>query len=92
MMNNIKLSYKKKTSNKYTFLTEVNGKIIGDRVYTGTPEDHKLFSGFVDYMQERIEEELKQSKDFTFHSLKEFRAWANASVQQDYLDYLDSQL
>jgi len=91
-MTNIKLSYTKKTSNKFTFLTEVDGKVLGDRVYTGTPEDHKLFSGFVDYMQDRIDEELKQDPGFTFHTLKDFRAWANASVQQDYLDYLDSQL
>ena len=35
-MNTIKLSYTKKTSNKYGFITEVNGKVIGDKEYTGT--------------------------------------------------------
>ena len=89
-MNTIKLSYTKKTSNKYTFLTEVNGKIIGDRDYTGTKEDHELYSEFVDYMQKLIDKELVDNPKFTFKNVDEFRAWANSSVQRSFVDYLDN--
>ena len=90
-MNTIKLSYTKKTSNKYSFITEINGKVIGDRDYTGTKEDHKLYSEFVDYMQMLIDKELVHNPNFTFKNVDEFRAWANSSVQRSYLEYIDSQ-
>ena len=88
-MNTIKLSYIKKTSNKYTFLTEVNGKVIGDRDYAGTKSDHELFAGFVDYMQKLIDKELVDNPNFTFKNVDEFRAWANSSVQRSFVAYLD---
>ena len=90
-MNTIKLTYTKKTSNKYTFLTIVNGKTIGDRDYTGTKEDHELYAGFVDYMQKLIDKELVDNPNFTFKNVDEFRTWANSSVQRSYLEYVDSQ-
>ena len=89
-MNTIKLAYTKKTSNKYTFLTEVNGKVIGDKEYTGTLEDHKLYSEFVDYMQKLIDKELRDNPKFTFKNVDEFRAWANSSVQRSFVAYLDN--
>lgn len=90
-MTDIKLSYKKKTSNKYSFITEINGKVIGDRDYVGTKEDHELYSEFVDYMQMLINKELVDNPNFTFKNVDEFRAWANSSVQRSYLEYIDSQ-
>lgn len=90
-MNAIKLSYTKKTSNKYSFITEVNGKVIGNRDYVGTLEDHELYAGFVDYMQKLIDKELVDNPKFTFKNVDEFRAWANSSVQRSYLEYIDSQ-
>lgn len=89
-MNTIKLSYTKKTSNKYTFLTEVNGKVIGDRDYAGTKSDHELFAGFVDYMQKLIDNELVDNPNFTFKNVDEFRTWANSSVQRSFVAYLDN--
>ena len=89
-MNTIKLTYTKKTSNKYTLLTEVNGKVIGDRDYTGTKEDHELYSEFVDYMQKLIDKELVDNPKFTFKNVDEFRAWANSSVQRSFVAYLDN--
>ena len=89
-MNTIKLTYTKKTSNKYTFLTEVNGKVIGDRDYVGTLEDHKLYSEFVDYMQKLIDKELRDNPKFTFKNVDEFRAWANSSIQRSFVAYLDN--
>ena len=89
-MNTIKLTYTKKTSNKYTFLTIVNGKTIGDRDYTGTKEDHKLYSEFVDYMQKLIDKELRDNPKFTFKNVDEFRAWANSSIQRSFVAYLDN--
>lgn len=89
-MNTIKLTYNKKTSNKYTFLTEVNGKVIGNRDYVGTSEDHELYSEFVDYMQKLIDKELVDNPKFTFKNVDEFRAWANSSVQRSFVAYLDN--
>ena len=89
-MNTIKLSYTKKTSNKYSFITEVNGKIIGDKEYTGTLEDHKVYSEFVDYMQKLIDKELRDNPKFTFKNVDEFRTWANSSVQHSFIAYLDN--
>ena len=89
-MNTIKLTYTKKTSNKYTLLTVVNGKTIGDRDYTGTKEDHELYSEFVDYMQKLIDKELVDNPNFTFKNVDEFRAWANSSVQRSFVAYLDN--
>ena len=89
-MNTIKLSYTKKTSNKYSFITEVNGKVIGDKEYIGTLEDHKLYSEFVDYMQKLIDKELVDNPNFTFKNVDEFRAWANSSVQHNFIAYLDN--
>ena len=89
-MNTIKLTYTKKTSNKYTFLTEVNGRVIGNRDYVGTKEDHELFAGFVDYMQKLIDKELVNNPKFTFKNVDEFRAWANSSVQRSFVTYLDN--
>lgn len=89
-MNTIKLSYIKKTSNKYSFITEVNGKTIGDRDYTGTKSDHELYSEFVDYMQKLIDKELVDNPKFTFKNVDEFRAWANSSVQRSFVAYLDN--
>ena len=90
-MNTIKLTYTKKTSNKYSFITEINGKVIGERDYVGTLEDHELYSEFVDYMQKLIDKELADNPNFTFKNVDEFRAWANSSVQRSYLEYIDSQ-
>ena len=89
-MTDIKLTYTKKTSNKYTFLTIVNGKTIGDRDYVGTLEDHELYSEFVDYMQTLINKELVDNPNFTFKNVDEFRAWANSSVQRSFVAYLDN--
>ena len=90
-MTDIKLTYNKKTSNKYNFLTKVDGRVIGDRDYTGTLEDHKLYSEFIDYMQMLINKELVDNPNFTFKNVDEFRTWANSSVQHSYLEYVDSQ-
>lgn len=90
-MNKIKLIYTKKTSNKYTLLTKVNGEVIGDRDYSGAKEDHKLYGAFVEYLQMRIEKELEDNPEFTFKNVDEFRAYANSSVQREFLAYLDSQ-
>ena len=89
-MNTIKLSYTKKTSNKYSFITEINGKVIGDRYYVGTKSDHELYAGFVDYMQMLIDKELRDNPNFTFKNVDEFRAWANSSVQRSFVAYLDN--
>lgn len=89
-MTDIKLTYTKKTSNKYNFLTVVNGKTIGDRDYSGTKEDHELYAGFVDFMNNLIQQELADNPNFTFNNVDEFRAWANSSVQKQYIDYLNS--
>ena len=89
-MNTIKLTYTKKTSNKYSFITEVNGKIIGDRDYTGSKSDHKLYSEFVKYMQKLIDKELVDNPKFTFKNVDEFRTWANSSVQHSFIAYLDN--
>ena len=89
-MNTIELSYIKKTSNKYTFFTKVNGTVIGDRDYAATEEDHKLYAGLVDFMNNLIQQELKENPNFTFKNVDEFRAWANSSVQKQYIDYLNS--
>ena len=90
-MTDIKLTYNKRTSNRYVFLTKVNGKVIGERDYTGTKEDHELYAGFVEYMQMLIDKELVDNPNFTFKNVDEFRAWANSSVQRSYLEYIDSQ-
>ena len=89
-MNTIKLTYTKKTSNKYTFLTIVNGKVIGNRDYVGTLEDHELYAEFVDYMQKLIDKELVHNPNFTFKNVDEFRAWANSSIQRSFVAYLDN--
>ena len=89
-MNTIKLTYTKKTSNKYSFITEVNGKVIGDRDYVGTKSDHELYSEFVDYMQKLIDKELVDNPRFTFKNVDEFRRWANSSVQRSFVAYLDN--
>lgn len=90
-MNKITLTYIKKTSNKYTLLTNVNGEIIGDRDYTGTKQDHELYSKFVEYLQIQINKELEENPEFIFKNIDEFRAYANSSVQREFLAYLDSQ-
>ena len=89
-MTDIKLTYTKKTSNKYSFITEVNGRVIGDRDYVGTKEDHELYSEFVDYMQKLIDKELVDNPNFTFKNVDEFRAWANSSIQRSFVAYLDN--
>ena len=89
-MNTIKLTYTKKTSNKYSFITEVNGRVIGNRDYAGTKSDHELYAGFVDYMQKLIDNELVDNPSFTFKNVDEFRAWANSSVQRSFVAYLDN--
>ena len=89
-MTDIKLTYIKKTSNKYSFITEINGKVIGNRDYTGTKEDHELYGEFVDYMQKLIDKELVDNPNFTFKNVDEFRAWANSSVQRSFVAYLDN--
>ena len=89
-MTDIKLTYTKKTSNKYSFITEINGRVIGERDYVGTLEDHELYSEFVDYMQKLIDKELVDNPNFTFKNVDEFRAWANSSVQRSFVAYLDN--
>ena len=39
----------------------------------------------------RINKELEDNPEFTFKNVDEFRAYANSSVQREFLAYLDSQ-
>ena len=88
-MTNIKLTYTKKTLNKYVLTIKDGEKEISVRTYTGTPEDHELYSGFVDFMNDKLITE-QQNKDFSIKNVDDFRAWANSSLQRSYLEYIDS--
>ena len=88
-MTDIKLTYTKKSPNKYQLLIKNGNKEISNRIYTATPEDHELYSGFVKYLNEQLVIE-QETSNFSIDNVDEFRAWANSTMQRNYLNYIDS--
>ena len=92
-MNNILVTFKKNKYNKYTFKLEQNGKTLYKKEYVAgkTYDDTDLianqadaYSAFVDYIQDRINAELKYNRNFKFDNLEQFKKFAGAKLQKEF--------
>ena len=92
-MNNILVTFKKNNSNKYTFKAEQNGKLLYKKQYVAGRkyEDSDLvanqadaFSAFADYVQDRINAELKVNPNFIFDNMEQLKKFMGAKLQKEF--------
>ena len=92
-MNNISVTFKKNKNNKYLFKAEQNGKILYKKEYVAGKDyddsdsvDNQAhsFSAFVDYIQDRIDAELKADPNFKFDGLEQFKKFIGAKLQKEF--------
>lgn len=92
-MNKISVTFSKNKYNKYTFEVKQNGKnlykkdYVADKTYTDTdmvPNQAVAFHGFVDYIQDRVNFELKRDPEFKFDDLEQFKKFAGAKLQKEF--------
>lgn len=92
-MNNISVTFKKNKYNKYIFKVQQNGKTLYKKEYVAGKkyDDTDLvanqadaYSAFVDYIQDRIDTELKADPKFEFDNLEQFKKFAGAKLQKEF--------
>ena len=92
-MNNILVTFKKNNSNKYTFKAEQNGKVLYNREYVADKKYNDTglvanqadaFSAFVDYVQDRINAELKVNPNFIFDNMEQLKKFMGAKLQKEF--------
>lgn len=90
-MNEINLTFKKNNKGKHVFTIVQNGEELFSREYTVNYKKHQdtLFTGFVNFLQEEANIELKENPDFKWLNIKEFKSWVTAYRKDTYLDRID---
>lgn len=92
-MNNILVTFKKNKHNKYFFKCEQNGKVLykkeymADKQYDDTDlvsNQADAFSAFVDYVQDRIDDELKENPKFIFDNLEQLKKFMGGKLQKEF--------
>lgn len=92
-MNNISVTFKKNKYNKYTFRAEQNGKVLYTKDYVAGRDyddtdlvDNQAhsFSAYVDYIQDRIDAELKADPNFKFDGWEGFKKFAGGKMQKEF--------
>ena len=92
-MNSILVTFKKNKYNKYIFKAEQNGKALykkeyaADKKYTDTDlvaNQADAFSAFVDYVQDRINAELKANPNFSFDNMEQLKKFMGAKLQKEF--------
>jgi len=92
-MNNILVTFKKNTGNKYTFKAEQNGSVLYLKEYTADKKYHDTdlidsqahaFAAFVNYVQDRINIELESNPNFKFDGLEQLKKFMGAKLQKEF--------
>lgn len=92
-MNSILVTFKKNKYNKYIFKAEQNGKTlykkeyVADKKYGDTDlvsNQADAFSAFVDYVQDRINAELKANPNFSFDNMEQLKKFMGAKLQKEF--------
>ena len=92
-MNKILVTFKKNKNNKYTFKAEQNGLVLYKKEYVAGKkyDDTDLvsnqadaFSAFVDYVQDRINAELKVNHNFRFDNMEQLKKFMGAKLQKEF--------
>ena len=92
-MNNILVTFKKNNGNKYTFKAEQNDKVlynkeyVADKKYNDTDlvaNQAEAFSAFVDYVQDRVNAELKANPKFGFDDMEQLKKFMGAKLQKEF--------
>ena len=92
-MNNILVTFKKNNGNKYTFKAEQNDKVLYNREYVADKKYNDTglvanqadaFSAFVDYVQDRINAELKVNPNFIFDNMEQLKKFMGAKLQKEF--------
>ena len=92
-MNSILATFKKNKYNKYIFELEQNGKslykkeYVADKKYDDTAlvaNQAGAFSAFVDYVQDRINAELKVNPNFIFDNMEQLKKFMGAKLQKEF--------
>lgn len=92
-MNKILVTFKKNKNNKYDFKVEqnevtlYNKEYTADKKYTDTDlvaNQADAFSAFVDYVQDRINAELKANPDFSFDNMEQLKKFMGAKLQKEF--------
>ena len=92
-MNNILVTFKKNKYNKYIFKVEQNGKAlykkeyVAGKKYTDTDlvsNQADAFSAFVDYVQDRVNAELKANPNFSFDNMEQLKKFMGAKLQKEF--------
>ena len=92
-MNSILVTFNKNKYNKYIFKAEQNGKALYKKEYVADKkyEDTDLvvnqadaFAAFVDYVQDRINAELKANPNFSFDNMDQLKKFMGAKLQKEF--------
>ena len=92
-MNSILVTFNKNKHNKYIFKAEQNGKTLYKKEYVADKkyEDTDLvvnqadaFAAFVDYVQDRINAELKANPNFSFDNMDQLKKFMGAKLQKEF--------
>ncbi|CUW06765.1 hypothetical protein [Leuconostoc gasicomitatum] len=77
-MTEIKITFKRNSSNKFDFKAVQNENIIFSKVYSPKESDNQHIMGeaLAKTMQEWADKEIERDPEFKWHSFEEFKEWA----------------
>lgn len=88
----IQILFKKKTTSKYTFSITQDEKLLNKRdCNVSNPNDVDLYSAFTEFLNRQVQLEIADNNAFKFKNIADFKAWANASMQNKFLAEYESE-
>lgn len=90
----IKVTFNKESSGKYIFKFIQNDMVMFKKEYSLTSKidsDWKdqttIASAYVKFIQSKIDKELKNNPNFKFKGFSDFKKYAGAKMQHEFLDH-----
>jgi len=90
-MNKINIEFKKNSKGTFDFEVNQNGLILFKKEYQAAEKTEsgltqaQVFSGYVKYLQDLVNEELSNNPDFKWNSVYDFKKFAGAKTQHMFM-------
>lgn len=94
-MTEISISFEKNNKGKFDFEVVQNGEILYSKEYAASTRDktgltqEQVFSGYVEYLQDLVNEELSNNPDFKWNSIYDFKKFAGAKTFHMFMNVED---